>query len=363
MMKVFHIICKLDLGGSERVAINIAKHKDNDVEQHIVELMRGNSAFTEGIISELEENGIPYHRSCLPVLFEWHYVMQKIIAMLFPLRFLFLWLKYRPDVIHCHTEMPEMAVWLSLKMMPFINIKVVRTIHNTKLWTGMAHTGARVEKFMQKRNANIAISDNVKKAYTSIYGGNPPIIYNGVAPVEQSIYQGLIEGKTNICFAGRLEEQKGITTLCEIIERLKDDTRYHFHIFGSGRLQYLIDNISHLPNVSVSGPLNGIAEYLGSFDYVIMPSVHEGLSIFALEASFNGAPLLINRCDGLADTLPEDWPLAVNGNNIDQWMEIFQHKISATDRNILKSQALTYVKSRFSIEIMQAEYVKVYRRD
>ena len=73
-MKVFHIICKLDLGGSERVAINIAKHKENDVEQHIVELMRGNSAFTEGIISELEENGITYHRSCLPVLFEWHYV-------------------------------------------------------------------------------------------------------------------------------------------------------------------------------------------------------------------------------------------------------------------------------------------------
>ena len=103
MMKVFHIICKLDLGGSERVAINIAKHKDNDVEQHIVELMRGNSAFTKGIISELEENGIPYHRSCLPVLFEWHYVMQKIIAMLFPLRFLFLWLKYRPDVIHSQT--------------------------------------------------------------------------------------------------------------------------------------------------------------------------------------------------------------------------------------------------------------------
>lgn len=360
MKKVFHIICKLDIGGSERVAINIAKCKQSDVEQHIVELMRGNSAFTKGIISELEENGIPYHRSCLPVIFEWHYVMQKIIALLFPIRFLFLWLRYRPDVIHCHTEMPEFAVWLSLKLMPFINIKVVRTIHNTKLWTGMAHTGARVEKFLQKRNANIAISDNVKKAYTSIYGGNPPIIYNGVAPVEQSIYQGLIEGKTNICFAGRLEEQKGISTLCEIIERLKDDTRYHFHIFGSGRLQFLIDNISYLPNVSINGPLNGIASYLGSFDYVIMPSIHEGLSIFALEASFNGAPMIINKCNGLSDTLPEDWPLTVHDNDIDQWMDIFKHRLPAANHKLLQEKAFDHVKKFFSMEKMQDKYIQVY---
>ena len=51
MMQVFHIICKLDLGGSERVAINIAKHKENGylVEEQTAE------AFAEGIHWALTE--------------------------------------------------------------------------------------------------------------------------------------------------------------------------------------------------------------------------------------------------------------------------------------------------------------------
>ena len=361
MRRVFHIITRLDIGGAERVAINIAKGRDNDVEQHIVELIRAKSKFTTGIKQELDKEGILYHRALLPVVVEWHYVMQKMIAVLFPLRLLFLWLRYHPEIIHVHTEMPEMALWLSMKTMPFIEVRVVRTIHNTQLWGGMEKTGRRVERFMQRHNANIAISENVRNAYTDKYGGNPIIIHNGVGKAPQREYPGIIKGKKNICFAGRFEKQKGIDILCKIIRRTKDDSRYHFHIFGNGRLQETIDNLRNLPNVSINKPINGIASILGSFDYVIMPSEHEGLSIFALEASFNGAPLLINRCAGLQDTLPKDWPLAVNHNDIEQWTEIFSTTLPSIDNEVLKAKAFEYVEERFSIEKMQKEYLKIYK--
>ena len=357
---VFQIIANLDVGGAERVAVSISSSKSDVVEHHVVEVMRGRSVFTEKILAELKEKGIICHRAFIPVLFHWHYLMEKMLALLFPFRFLMLYIKYRPCIVHCHTEIPDMAVWWSLLLMPWMKISVVRTIHNTRLWSGMNVIGPRVERFMQKNKANIAISSNVQEAYHDAYGQIPPIIYNGVSPVSQVRYEGLLPGKKNILFAGRFEEQKGISTLCEIIQRMKGDADYHFHVFGSGRLQHLVDELRGMDNVTVRPPLHDISSRLASFDYVIMPSLHEGLSILALESSFNGVPLMINHCAGLSDTLPEDWPLAVHGNDINEWMHLFKEVIPNVDRQNLVNKSREYVMSYYSMEKMQKEYESFY---
>ena len=360
MIRVFHIITSLNLGGAERVAINIAKSQNKEIEYHIVEIIRGRSAFTKQLISELENNGIIYHRSIFPVLIHFHYLFEKTVACLFPLQFLFLWLRYRPNIIHSHTEMPDMAVWLLQKFFPFMKMKIVRTIHNTKLWSGMDFIGPHIERFMQHHATNVSISSNVEQAYLEHYGVHTPIIYNGMFPTSQLHYEGIVKDKTNICFAGRFEEQKGISTLCEIIRHLKDNPRYHFHIFGSGRLQHLVNAIATQENVSVSPPLHGISSYLSSFDYLIMPSLHEGLSILALEASFNGLPVMINHCAGLYDTLPNEWPLVVQDNNISQWLHLFNDVLPSIDRSALKKEAYDFVLDNFSVEKMQREYERLY---
>lgn len=360
MVTIFHIISRLDVGGAERVAINIASSFSTDCQHHIVEVQRGHSAFTKELIAELRMKNIPYHRSLLPIYFHLHYYVDRLVSLLFPLRFLILWLRYRPDVVHCHTEMPDMAVWLTLKLFPFIKVKVVRTIHNTNLWAGMAWTGQRVERFMQQRNANVAISPNVQTAYHERYGTMPPIIYNGVAPVKQRAYDGIVKGKINILFAGRLEKQKGITTLCSIVKAMQADTRYHFHIFGAGRQQELVDSLRQYDNVTLRKPIHGISSIMSSFDYLIMPSLHEGLSILAIEASLNGLPLLINHCAGLTDTLPPDWSLAVNDNNLEEWLHLLRDTLPNCNRELLKSKAREYAINHFSIEKMQREYEKRY---
>lgn len=40
MIKVFNIISHIDIGGAERVAINIAKSKNPEFEYHVVEVVR-----------------------------------------------------------------------------------------------------------------------------------------------------------------------------------------------------------------------------------------------------------------------------------------------------------------------------------
>ncbi len=363
-MKVLHIIARLDVGGSERVAINIASGKAHGTEYHVAEVLRCNTTFTASIISELHQKGIHCHRAWIPVLFHWHYLCEKALAFLFAIRLLVLWIRLRPDVIHCHTEIPEMAVWATFRLFPFVKCKVVRTIHNTVLWTGMPVLGPRVERFMQQQHANVAISDNVADAYASVYGYRPPIIYNGLQVPELSTQTATTgHSPLRIMFAGRFEEQKGISTLCAIIRRLADDPRYLFHIYGSGSLQHLVDELRPLPSVEIFPPRHNIASVMSQYDYIIMPSLHEGLSILAIEASMNAVPLLINHCRGLYDTLPPQWPLTVHDNDLDQWMHLMRDILPTSDCDGLGLQARRYAIEHFAIETMQQQYEHFYRNE
>ena len=53
--KIFHIVSHLDVGGAERVAVNIAESATEGIEYHVVELIRAHGAFTKVLIKELQD--------------------------------------------------------------------------------------------------------------------------------------------------------------------------------------------------------------------------------------------------------------------------------------------------------------------
>ena len=362
-MVVFHVISHLDVGGAERVAFSIASSTNPAVDYHIVEVIRGRSAFTQHMIRELRQRHIAYHRSYVPAI-RFHYLFEKLATWLFPLWFLWLFLRYKPAIIHSHTEIPDLAIYRFFQWFPWLlrRVGLVRTIHNTQLWTGMSHTGQHVEAFFQAHSANIAISESVQESYQKRYAALPPIIYNGVAPVEQRRYAQLKMGKINVLFAGRFEEQKGIDVLIAVIKALEKDERYHFHVMGSGTLQALVEHeLSGMSHVSLSAPLAHLSHYLASFDYLFMPSRFEGLSILALEANFNGLPIVGNACPGLRDTLPTDWPLFVVNNDMSAYLRLFSVQLQTFSRAQLQQQAYEFVAQHFSMGTMQQRYEAVYK--
>lgn len=218
-----------------------------------------------------------------------------------------------------------------------------------------------VEKFFIRNNSNIAISVAVRDNYAAEYHQTAPIIYNGVAPSTQKPFDGIVEGKKNILFAGRLEPQKGIDVLVEIISRLSGDSRFFFHVVGDGSMHAFVQSkLGGLPNVSLRGPIHGLPAYLSSFDYLLMPSVFEGLSIMSLEASMEALPVIANSCPGLRDTLPDDWPLKVNGNSIDAYMHIFNDIVAKEDKDKLGRIARDFAAAKFGVRQMQTSYEKVY---
>ena len=410
-MRTFHLITHFSLGGAERVAANIAESQTHGMEYHVVEIMRGRTAYTPKFIAELEQAGVRCHRSWMPDV-NFHFLFERIAALLFPLRMLYIMLRWRPDVIHTHTETPDLALYVFSRLFPFMlrRVKIVRTIHNTRLWTGLPRTAQWVEKFFKSLGANIAISDSVRDSYAERFGEVPPIINNGVAEVEQNDYfntstpQGVHLSQVhqqhlytstpplgfcrlpeqehlnisnlntstpqhlNILFAGRLEPQKGVVVLCEVLKMLAGDARYHFTIAGDGSQRTLVEQT--LADIASSGkPLNaqlvppifGLASYMQSFDYLFMPSEFEGLSMLSMEASLNRLPVIANACPGLADTLPADWALLAHNNSLNDYRRIFNELLPTADHDALTQRAYDFAKDRFSVRTMQERYEARYK--
>ena len=393
-MRIFHLITHFSLGGAERVAANIAESQTPGMEYHVVEIMRGRTAYTPKFIGELEKAGVRCHRSWMPDV-SFHFLFERIAALLFPLRMLYIMLRWRPDVIHTHTETPDLALYVFSRVFPRMlrRVKIVRTIHNTRLWTGLPRTAVWVEAFFKSRNANIAISDSVRDSYADRFDEVPPIINNGVAEVEQKDYfnasnlntstsqisnlntstsqhlniQHSTSQHLNILFAGRLEPQKGVVVLCKVLKMLAGDTRFFFTIAGDGSQRTLVEQTlaeiaaeGKSANAELVPPIFGLAGYMQSFDYLFMPSEFEGLSMLSMEASLNRLPVIANACPGLADTLPADWSLLAHGNNIDDYRRIFD-QLPTANRDALTQQAYAFAKERFSVRTMQERYEAWYK--
>jgi glycosyltransferase involved in cell wall biosynthesis len=355
MIKVFHIITHFDLGGAERIAINIAKSKNSKFEYHLVEVVKTNSDFRQFIINEIQESGIHCH--CSPIK------INKLGIILFPFWFIFLYLRHRPQIIHTHTEIPDLSVYLfhKLNFLILSKTKYIRTIHNTQLWTDWKNIGIKVEPFFIKRKSNISISKAVQNSYCINYKEKTPIIYNGISIPVQQTFKHLVPDTKNILFAGRFEYQKGINQLIETIKQLKDDKRYHFHIVGSGSLQNdIINNLQGEKNISIYETIYNLPTYFASFDYLFMPSNFEGLALTSIEASFSKTPTIINSCLGLKETLPVNWPLMVQNNSIEQYVHIFRTILPSINYENLVNDAYSYVKENFTIQKMQQQYEMRY---
>lgn len=357
-MKVIQVITSFDMGGAERVAINIAQSPSPNYQYYLVEVVKGHSDFTNQLKQEFKTNGIIYF--CSP------FKNKKIALCFFWVWFFWKYLVIRPQIIHSHTEIPDLALWIFRKIAWicfWIRPQYVRTIHNTELWNDWKGIGKIVENYYQKHHCNIAISLSTQENYTKVYKGEfPPIIYNGLKEVSQKKFPYLKPNKINILFAGRLEHQKGINELISVITILEKDKRFFFHIVGDGSMKDKLHKATaNLTNTALYAKIYGLSEYLESFDYLFMPSNHEGLALMPIEASLAHTPTIINSCPGLKDTLPEDWDLAVQNNSIDEFVQLFSN-IQNYSYIHLSNKAYQYASTHFSIKKMQQEYEKFYEQ-
>lgn len=117
-----------------------------------------------------------------------------------------------------------------------------------------------------------------------------------------------------VTFAGRLDPQKGLTTLLEAWERVAvEDRKATLLLLGKGPqeagLRALAERLRITARVRFAGEQGDIRPYLEASDIFVLPSVAEGMSNGLLEAMATGLPCVATGVGGSADLLTE----GVNG--------------------------------------------------
>ena len=355
-MKVIQLVTHFDMGGAERIAINISKSKSG-VKYFMIEIVQGTSSYSEEFKEEMRTNGIEFRCSSVR--------SKKWAIILSPIRLRRLIKEIKPDVIQTHTEVPDLSLYLTNVIFPrlFKNIKIVRTLHNTVLWSNWKYIGKVAEKYYKSKKANVTNSKMIAKVYQREFGDdeNMTLIYNGFNSVEQIPYEGIVTGKKNVLFAGRFHKQKGISVLIDTIKNVNPN-KYFFHIAGKGELEKkLRDGLMFQNNVIIREPIFGLPKYLKSFDYVFIPSVHEGLNSLSIEASLNHVPVIINDCDGLNETVPPDYALKVSDNSVTGYVNLFKI-LESKDGQKFAEPSYAYALETFSMQKMQKEYETLYEK-
>lgn len=54
---ILQVISHIDMGGAERVAINLAMSNNPNLDYHVVEVERGHSAFSDALKDEMVRGG------------------------------------------------------------------------------------------------------------------------------------------------------------------------------------------------------------------------------------------------------------------------------------------------------------------
>ncbi len=357
------------MGGAEIVAFNIAEFCNKPSQKFefvIVELHKTQDEYSRNKKKELESKKIPFislgPKSKNISLLVDHFVLAYHV------------LKQKPDIIHSHTDLPDLVVSNTKRLFTFFHWKfprIVRTIHNTMLWPSHDFLGKYVEKSFEEdwiagvSEQSLMAYEELRNKYGMEISVHRRVIYNGCNMPEISEHPFKINSdKINIAFCGRFEMQKGIDILIERIKLInaKYKDEFLFHIIGDGTFKNEVVKLSNeYDNVLVYNAVPNISNKLKAFDYLIMPSRFEGLVLISIEASLSKVPVIAAYAKGLSETLPVGWPLQFNLDDEHELMSIFE-KIKEKEYNLqtLKNQAYNFATEKFSLKRMVEEYSQLY---
>lgn len=365
---VFFLITSIQVGGAEIVAFSLCEflkeRKNCYYEPIIFELYKTNSDYANSKREKLTRFGIEYKTLGFGSKY-----LSLIIA---PIFLCYYFIKKKPAIIHCHTDLPDFVLAFTLKLFKNHKLKIIRTIHNVALWPTHHFVGKFTESAFKNDNiiavSNAALTsyENLRLKYSLEISPFRKVIFNG-RPVPDTFehHFKIDKSKINIAFAGELGLRKGADVLIAVIKDLPDNLRSKiiFHIIGHGSFRSEFLSLSNgIDNLFLYEPVLDLANKLYDFDFLLLPSRIEGLALLSIESSLCQIPVITSReCLGLVETLPHNWPLLVDNNDKDHYLAIIE-KICNNLYNLhaIKKNAFDFAVKNFSINRMNEDYFILY---
>ena len=398
---ILQVITQLDLGGAEEVAIALSEQLRYryDIQFFAVRGVR-NTAIGKAMQARLRAAGVPVHSGTRLELKRGGFV--QAAARLAALRW-----RLRPDIVHLHTEIPELTHALSRGFVPesaearregagnqekrrSLSIPTpltTRTLHSTSFWGPWRDIGVRVERCILGIPL-AACSQGALEGMRTFRAANvlPSltteqrlVIYNGVAPAPQqagaknknSHENGAARGgPLRVMFAGRLETEKGADLLPAILEHADTGplsaSPTELTIYGAGSLEPELARwaAQGVPgwNIRILPPTPELRSEMARHDLLLMPSRFEGLGLVAAEALMAGLPVIGTRISGMTEVFPADYPLLAPVADTQALGTLLTQVLSNPDG--FRAQAQRWVApttEKFGLARMAREYGQLYQ--
>ena len=354
-MKIVHVVYSLEMGGAEILVAQLCRLQRE--HGHDVSVIAYSNLGTLG--EKLLAEGIPVlvlGEAPLPRTF---------------LRFVRELRKLRPDVVHCHNPAPTLQAAIPARLAGASSI--IATRHS--LVAPPYNTGEEVAFNAVARSCDhiVGICDATCENLRHTPGAlrNRIVrVYNGVDPIvpvpatEQPEKHGL-----TLLFVGRLAPIKSLPTLIRATAlaapRVPD---LHLWVVGDGaerpKLEALVNELGIAGNVTFWGERHDVAGFFSAADIYCMSSTSEGLPMSLLQAMSTGLPAIVTNVGGMAEvvrnanaglTTPVGDPAAMAE-------AIVQLASDAGKRSLFAENAKTAYHEHFTLERMDASYMKLYQR-
>lgn len=271
--------------------------------------------------------------------------------------------KIKPDLIHAHSAYPAGVVALHLKRL--WSVPVVLTEHTGPLNLLQRYflTAKSFPEHFKKYDSIIAVSHFQKNEIQNLTGiESIHVVGNIVDPKFLSAPLGTVAASNSGCFIGSLDENKGITSLVEVLEALDEaEVRMNFTVLGSGPLEsYLKNAIKNFHYVNCEVKSFGsvqVDELLKKCSFLILTSKIETFSMVSAEALALGKAVFGLKCGG-----PEDFvfpPFGELFENVADLQECIR-KFIKTNPQGLDIQRRDHIQGRFSQNIIVSKLKQIY---
>lgn len=248
--------------------------------------------------------------------------------------------RWQPDVVHLHSS------FAGFVLRPVLAWRAPRTrvVYCAHGWAfdrdsagWMCRLVARIERVWSRwSDAVVCISQHDWQAGLKIGIGldRLVLVHNGIRHIEVSeaacaqARQRWPEGTRRLLFVGRLDRQKGVDRLFDIVRRLGPS--WHAVVVGAS----VVSDKAEVPpaNLHITGwlPRDEIAAYCAAAEVLVVPSRWEGFGLVALEAMRVGCPVLASRVGGLPEVVEDGVTGHVLGGDAAAWAQRLQDLEPAT---------------------------------
>ncbi len=339
MKKVLFVVHTLQMGGAEKVLLNLLKNINK--EKYEITVL---AIVDDGIyIEELKKIQPIQYRSIFPAFFKesrankeakYHKLSNKVMSMIW--KWYIRMMKYFPRMVYRMGVKEKYDIEIA-----FLEGKVAKVVaHSTNpnsqkiVWIHTdIHNVSGIPIFKNAKDEKktyqafqkiVCVSNDVKQQFMKKTGIKDHIFVQ-VNPIDSSDILEKAEeelppeyqtDQTVVISVGRLVKEKGYDRLLEVHKRLCEEGLIHeVWIVGEGREregleEYILQN--HLEKtVRLVGYSSNPYCYVNRADIFVCSSRVEGLSSAVLEATILEKPIVSTQCPGASDILGENGEAAI----------------------------------------------------